>query len=159
MRYIQADSQAEADKIFFEEMDEGEKNPSSPAARAAKVKYGPCSLEVQGGVHFRKSSNYNSVGFRSYTKCDVRVTSITHYMRLKMKEGIYWRDIVPTEGTSNVNRGEAALSSKGTSFLCPKKSPKHWWSGHTKGVIVYKGETYYAIGNAPVSQMELECHA
>lgn len=118
VRYVQADSEEEAERIF-ERMENGD-----PMARA-RVKYGPCELEVQG-IYLRQSYDYNSVGFKSSTKCDRNVTSIHRYMRPRIKEGLYWNEVVPTTGTSNVSRGVAALSSKGTSFLCLSKDREHW---------------------------------
>lgn len=155
-RYIQADTSEEAEEKFaaIEKEESGDSTPET--RRLAAVKYGPCTLEVQG-VYLRKSFQYNSVGFKTYTKCSTDVTSIRHDMRLQEKQGLLWKENVPTSGPSNINYGAAALSSKGTVFLCSSKDTDRWWSGSAKGRVVYNGETYYSTGTAPVSQAKIPC--
>lgn len=165
-RYVQADSQEEAEKLLDQleaeqgsgSSDGGSDGTSQPAQHASsKIKYGPCTLESEG-VHFRASSNYTNVGFKSFTKCSTSVTKIYHQNRLRQKNTINWKLVVPTKGESNVNHGASALSSKGINYLCPGKG-KHWWSGSTLGTMTYKGEKYYARSYAPVSQSKLACNS
>lgn len=158
-RYVRADSQEEADEILGNiDSTSPDGTPKPQLRKGVKgVKYGPCKLEVQG-IYLRKSFQYNSVGFKSYTRCSgTKVTSIRHDMRFKHKDGLYWKNVVPTTGTSNINRGEAALGSEKTSFLCTSKKHDYWWSGLTRGKIVYKGESYFVAVAAPTSKSKIPC--
>ncbi|MCO1339430.1 hypothetical protein BJH93_11080 [Kocuria polaris] len=163
-QYVQADSQEEAERLLDQleaeqqgvSSDGGSEGVPQPALRAgSKVKYGPCTLHSDG-VYLRASSGYQNVGFKSYTKCSTKVTSISHKNTLRQKNLINWKLVSPTEGGSNKNYGATALSSKSINYSCPKKG-KHWWSGSTLGTMIYKGETYYARSYAPVSKVKLAC--
>ena len=152
--YVQADSPEEAEEILDDlENQQADRRGASPQ----RVKLGPCTITAEG-IHLRKSGNYNTVGFKTKTKCDTEVTSIRHDIRLREKTlPTYWKEIVPTSGPSNHNSNEASLTSKGTSFLCVSKSPARWWSGSALGAIVYNGETYYARDYAPTSAAKIAC--
>lgn len=163
-QYVQADSPEEAENLLDQLEAEQQNDPSDggsegvpqPALRAgSKLKYGPCTLHSDG-VYFRASSGYQNVGFKSYTKCSTKVTSIHHKNTLRQKNLINWKLVNPTKGGSNKNYGATALSSKSINYSCPKKG-KHWWSGSTLGTMIYKGETYYARSYAPVSKSKLAC--
>lgn len=159
VEYVQADSPQEAQKIFDQQnSDKSDGGGEKGQVRAAKKVYGPCNLEVQG-VHMRKSGSWRTVGFKAYTRCTVKVTSIRHDNRLREKSGLYWNKVVPTSGSSNIAKKSKLLESKGIEFLCPSQKKNHWWSGNTRGTVIYKGKTYYAIQNAPVSAKALPCNA
>lgn len=156
VRYIQADSREEAEE-YFDQLEAQEESGEAPAVRAASAKYGPCTMAPEG-IHIRKSSGWQAVGFKVKTSCTTRVSSITHFSKLRQKSGILWKEVTPTTGATSRNFGSSSLYTQSIKLNCPSQSKKHYWGGSTLGEISYSGQMYFARVYAPVSKYAIACH-
>lgn len=92
-------------------------------------------------VYRRKSSGYQNVGFKPYTKCSHAATSIRQVAQLyKYHDFGLAREPVGRAFTAG-NTGEASLTQRNIGVRCTNaKSTK--WLGITKGTTVEGGRTY-----------------
>lgn len=141
-QYIEAASPQDAAKKF-EALDEG-----GATARAASVRYGPCTL-YPSVMYLRKSSNYGAVGAKPYTRCSVPVSSIRHSTDLRYKSFIWWRKATTKTGG---NSGVASYTQRNVEYYCVSKESTGW-SGTTAGTISYGGKNYYARVYQPVKTL------
>ena len=157
VRYIQADSREEAEE-YFDQLKTQEEPGEAPAIRAANAKHGPCTI-VPEGIHLRKSSGWQAVGFEVKTSCTTKVSPITHFSKLRQKSGTLWKEVTPTTGNPSRNFDSPPLYTQSIKLNCPSQSKKHYWGGSTLGEINYNGEMHFARVYAPASKYAIACHA
>ena len=156
VRYIQADSREEAEE-YFDQLEAQEASGDTPTVQASSAKYGPCTIAPEG-IHLRKSSGWQAVGFKVKTSCTTQVDSITHFNKLRQKTGLIWKEVTPTTGKTSRNFHASSLYTQSIKLNCPSQGKTHYWSGSTLGEINYNGEMYFARVYAPVSTYAIACH-
>ena len=118
------------------------------AVRAVK-EYGPCTLKLDN-IHFRKSGNWGTIGFKAHTNCRVPVSSIKHSSDLRYKYYTAWRLALSGVHASAYNTN--TLTQKNVAFTCNGKVDTRF-IGVTLGTIVYHGKTYYARSYSSVANL------
>ncbi|MEJ5997671.1 LGFP repeat-containing protein [Corynebacterium sp. H130] len=65
-------------------------NYLTQTAGARTKRYGPCELQVEN-IHFRKSGDWNKVGFKPVTRCEYPINSVQHKSTLRYKYYHLWK--------------------------------------------------------------------
>lgn len=124
------------------------------------IQIGPCTLSSTY-VYKRKSDEYNVIGFKPKTVCDIPVGEIRHESHLEYQDGVLdtlfgqWNvlhPIFPDRKTGWVSK----LHSRGISRPCNGTS---WqdattYRGRTLGIVRFDGQTYFARLITPAARIE-----
>jgi hypothetical protein len=105
---------------------------------------GPCVL-YPSVVHQRASGNYETVGNKPYTNCNVPVTSIHH--STTVYKTAWWGNVDSGTFTGG-NFGQSVYTQRNVAVTCTNSLSTTWFAV-TNGTIVYGGTTYYAEARTP----------
>jgi hypothetical protein len=107
---------------------------------------GPCVL-YPSVVHQRKSGNYQVVGSKPYTTCDVPVTSIKQSTEMFK---VAWWGAVPSGTFTGGNYGVGTYTQTNVATVCTNTLSTQWFS-ETTGTIIFEDTTYYSLVDSVLS--------